>query len=124
MYLPMAINMVAWTSYFVQYHKRYLERCKYHNDDEGVGNAYEALARSFERYVYMYCYMYKYQDQAHEHVHYACKANVFCAVAKTLPAYLYTSYILCGHKALLLSHECLLEAPIHKWDKGYYNMVL
>lgn len=63
---PMIMNMVALysiTSSFVQYHKRYLERCKYHNDDEGIGNAYEALARSFERYIIvrlltcMYMYM-------------------------------------------------------------------
>ncbi len=32
-----------------QYHKSYLERCKYHSDDEGVGKAYEALARAHER---------------------------------------------------------------------------
>lgn len=34
-----------------QYHKGYLERCKYHGDEAGVGSAYEALSRSFERYV-------------------------------------------------------------------------
>ena len=61
----MIMNMVALyfiTSSFVQYHKRYLERCKYHNDDEGVGNAYEALARSFERYITVRLLMYMYMQ--------------------------------------------------------------
>ena len=32
-----------------QYHKQFLERCKFHNDKTGVCKAYEALARSHER---------------------------------------------------------------------------
>ena len=55
--IQVRLTMLLWLIYAhkslmilcVQYHKRYLERCKYHNDDEGVGNAYEALSRSFER---------------------------------------------------------------------------
>ncbi len=75
----MALNSID--SSFVQYHKRYLERCKYHNDDEGIGSAYEALARSFERYVYMYVHnihvLVPYVVHVHVPVHicmrYICK---------------------------------------------------
>ena len=62
--IKMAFNSINFS--FVQYHKRYLERCKYHSDDEGIGNAYEALARSFERYtctcmsIYRMCLWYMY----------------------------------------------------------------
>lgn len=34
----------------LQYHRLYLEKCKHFNNDEGIGLACEALARSFERY--------------------------------------------------------------------------
>ena len=33
----------------IQYHKKYLERCKYHKNSEGAGKAYEALAKCHER---------------------------------------------------------------------------
>jgi len=32
-----------------QYHKKYLEWCKYHRDSVGAGKAHEALAKSFEK---------------------------------------------------------------------------
>ena len=34
----------------LQYHKLYLEKCKHFNNNEGIGLACEALARSYERY--------------------------------------------------------------------------
>ena len=36
-------------SLYLQFHKRYLERCKFHGDDNGIGIAYEALSKASER---------------------------------------------------------------------------
>lgn len=48
------VSSVAMVStdlkYPSQYHKLYLEKCKHFNNDEGIGLACEALARSYERY--------------------------------------------------------------------------
>jgi len=49
--------IVAQPPLYMQYHKRYLEQCKYHGDNDGAGNAYEALSRSYERWALRHTFM-------------------------------------------------------------------
>ena len=46
----LSIQVTITSTFPLQYHKQHLERCKFHNDEAGVCKAYEALAKSYEKY--------------------------------------------------------------------------
>lgn len=74
----------------LQCYKSYLEHCKYHRENKGIGRAYQALAKAYERYkiavygcdinklmfattihynntyMYLYNYMHMYQNTVHK----------------------------------------------------------
>ena len=41
------VHVIIFSLY--QYHRKYLEWCKYHKHNEGAGNAYEALSKCYEK---------------------------------------------------------------------------
>ena len=41
---------MSYHLHLLQCYKSYLEHCKYHRENKGIGSAYEALAKAYERY--------------------------------------------------------------------------